>query len=166
MMEQAQDDDRRLRRTTVGVHKDDVVFKLGDHALNKFGSQGQQKSFLVSLRLAQFAFIEQATGVKPVLLLDDIFDKIDEKRVEALMRRVTNGAFGQVFITDTHLGRIPAMFEQTGADVKVFEVKEGEVSPVEFEGHEEKASTVCAILPTTSARKTVLDRWPTSSNIS
>ena len=134
MMEQAQDDDRRLRRTTIGVHKDDVVFKLGEHALNKFGSQGQQKSFLVSLRLAQFAFIEQATGVKPVLLLDDIFDKIDEKRVEALMRRVTNGAFGQVFITDTHLGRIPAMFEQTGADVRVFEVKEGEVSPVESQG--------------------------------
>ena len=134
MMEQAQDDDRRLRRTTIGVHKDDVVFKLGEHALNKFGSQGQQKSFLVSLRLAQFAFIEQATGVKPVLLLDDIFDKIDEKRVEALMRRVTNGAFGQVFITDTHLGRIPAMFEQTGADVQVFEVKEGEVSPVESQG--------------------------------
>ena len=133
MMEQAQDDDRRLRRTTVGVHKDDVLFKLGEHALNKFGSQGQQKSFLVSLRLAQFAFIEQATGVKPVLLLDDIFDKIDEKRVEALMRRVTNGAFGQVFITDTHLGRIPAMFAQTGADVKVFEVNGGEVSPIESE---------------------------------
>ena len=111
-----------------------VTCQVDIHALNKFGSQGQQKSFLVSLRLAQFAFIEQATGVKPVLLLDDIFDKIDEKRVEALMRRVTNGAFGQVFITDTHLDRIPAMFEQTGADVKVFEVKEGEVSPVESQG--------------------------------
>ena len=123
----AQDEDRRLRRTTVGVHKDDVVFTLGDHAMKRFGSQGQQKSFLVALRLAQLAYIEEATGVKPILLLDDIFDKIDEKRVEALMKRVTNGTFGQVFITDTHLGRIPDMFAATGADVRVFEVSEGEV---------------------------------------
>jgi DNA replication and repair protein RecF len=127
----AQDEDRRLRRTTVGVHKDDVVFSLGEHPLKRFGSQGQQKSFLVALRLAQLAFIEQATGVKPILLLDDIFDKIDEKRVEALMRRVTNGTFGQVFITDTHLGRIPSMFAATGADVCVFEVRQGEVQTME-----------------------------------
>ena len=123
----AQDEDRRLRRTTVGVHKDDVVFTLGAHSMKRFGSQGQQKSFLVALRLAQLAFIEEATGVKPILLLDDIFDKIDEKRVEALMKRVTNGAFGQVFITDTHLGRIPDMFAATGADVRVFQVSQGEV---------------------------------------
>ena len=125
----AQEEDRRLRRTTVGVHKDDVVFTLEGHPLKRFGSQGQQKSFLVALRLAQLAFIEQATGVKPILLLDDIFDKIDEKRVEALMKRVTNGTFGQVFITDTHLGRIPDMFAATGADVRVFEVRQGEVLP-------------------------------------
>ncbi|HBS19282.1 MAG TPA: DNA replication and repair protein RecF [Flavobacteriales bacterium] len=125
----AQDEDRRLRRTTVGVHKDDVVFTLGDHALKRFGSQGQQKSFLVAMRLAQLSFIEEATGVKPILLLDDIFDKIDEKRVEALMKRVTNGTFGQVFITDTHLGRIPDMFAVTGADVQVFQVQQGEVIP-------------------------------------
>lgn len=126
-MRLACDEDRRLRRTTVGVHKDDVVFTLGAHAMKRFGSQGQQKSFLVALRLAQLAFIEEATGVKPILLLDDIFDKIDEKRVEALMKRVTNGTFGQVFITDTHLGRIPQMFASTGADVRVFEVHQGEV---------------------------------------
>jgi len=68
--------------------------------------------------------------VKPILLLDDIFDKIDEKRVEALMRRVTDGSFGQVFITDTHLGRIPEMFKETGAEVKIFEVNKGEVELV------------------------------------
>ena len=129
MMHAAEDEDRRLRRTTIGVHKDDVVFTLGEHALKRFGSQGQQKSFLVALRLAQLAFIEGATGVKPILLLDDIFDKIDEKRVEALMKRVTNGSFGQVFITDTHLGRIPDMFASIGADVRVFEVCKGEVKP-------------------------------------
>ena len=109
------------------------MFKLGEHALNKFGSQGHRNRFWCPSGWPNL-LIEQATGVKPVLWLDDIFDKIDEKRVEALMRRVTNGAFGQVFITDTHLGRIPAMFERTGADVKVFEVKEGEVSLVESQG--------------------------------
>ena len=83
----------------------------------------------MALRLAQLAFIEEATGVKPILLLDDIFDKIDEKRVEALMKRVTNGTFGQVFITDTHLGRIPDMFAATGADVQVFEVRQGRGGP-------------------------------------
>ncbi len=129
LMQQAQGEDRRLRRTTVGIHKDDVIFELGNHPLKRFGSQGQQKSFLVALRLAQLSFIEEATGVKPILLLDDIFDKIDEKRVEALMRRVTNGSFGQVFITDTHLGRIPELFSSTGADVRVFEVHRGEVKP-------------------------------------
>ena len=81
--------------------------------MKKFGSQGQQKTYLVALRLAQLAFLEKATGVKPILLLDDIFDKIDDKRVESLMKRVTNGGFGQVFITDTHLGRIPEMFKST-----------------------------------------------------
>ena len=96
--------------------------------MKKFGSQGQQKTYLVALRLAQLSFLEKATGVKPILLLDDIFDKIDEKRVKALMNRVTNGSFGQVFITDTHLGRIPEMFKTTGADVNVFEVVDGEVN--------------------------------------
>ena len=74
------------------------------------------------------SFLKEATGVNPILLLDDIFDKIDEKRVELLMKRVTGGGFGQVFITDTHLGRIPEMFKKTGADVNVFEVIEGEVN--------------------------------------
>ena len=94
--------------------------------MKRFGAQGQQKSFLIALRLAQRAHIEEATGVQPILLLDDIFDKIDEKRVQALMSHVTSGAFGQVFITDTDLGRIPELFLATGADVRVFEVKNGE----------------------------------------
>lgn len=110
----------------MGIHKDDVRFELADHPLKRFGSQGQQKSFLIALRLAQRVHIEEATGVQPILLLDDIFDKIDEKRVQALMAHVTAGSFGQVFITDTDLGRIPELFAATGADVRVFEVKNGE----------------------------------------
>ncbi len=128
LLESARGDDRRLRRTTTGVHRDDLVFKIYGYPMKKFGSQGQQKTYLVALRLAQLAFLEEATGVKPILLLDDIFDKIDEKRVKSLMNRVTDGSFGQVFITDTHLGRIPEMFKTTGADVNVFEVVDGEVN--------------------------------------
>ena len=123
----ARDDDRRLRRSTCGTHKDDVLFQLGEYLLKRFGSQGQQKSFLIALRLSQLEHIEEATGVKPILLLDDIFDKIDDKRVKSLMRRVTSGTFGQVFITDTDVDRIPQMFEETGADVKVYLVEQGEV---------------------------------------
>ena len=128
---QSRDEDRRLRRTTCGTHKDDLVFKIGGHPLKKFGSQGQQKTFLVALRLAQLTFLEKATGVKPILLLDDIFDKIDDKRVQALMKMVTDGSFGQIFITDTHLGRIPEMFKSIGADVRVFEINNGEVNTLQ-----------------------------------
>ena len=104
-----------------------VISKISEHLIKKFGSQGQQKSFLIALRLSQLAYIEQATGVKPILLLDDIFDKIDDKRVQALMRWVTAGEFGQVFITGTDLGRIPGMFRETGANVRVYEVNSGTV---------------------------------------
>tara|TARA_Y100000589_G_scaffold332231_1_gene390562 strand:- start:1855 stop:2970 length:1116 start_codon:yes stop_codon:yes gene_type:complete len=128
LLEKSSVDDRRLRRTTTGIHRDDLVFKIQGYPMKKFGSQGQQKTYLVALRLAQLSFLKEATRVNPILLLDDIFDKIDEKRVESLMKRVTGGGFGQVFITDTHLGRIPEMFKKTGADVNVYEVVEGEVN--------------------------------------
>ena len=131
LLKTSQEDDRRLRRMTCGVHKDDLAFKIGGYPLRKFGSQGQQKTFLVALKLAQLMFLEKVTGVKPILLLDDIFDKIDDKRVSALMSRVTDGTFGQIFITDTHLGRIPEMFKSIGADVRVFEVINGEVNTLD-----------------------------------
>jgi DNA replication and repair protein RecF len=126
----AEVDDRRLRRSTVGTHKDDLVFQINGYPVKRMGSQGQQKSFLIALRLAQLAFMEKATGVKPILLLDDIFDKIDEKRVAALMELVTQEQVGQVFITDTSLGRIPDLFQQAGADVRVFQVVDGHAAPV------------------------------------
>ena len=128
LLEKSREDDRRLRRSTTGIHRDDLVFKIHGHPMKKFGSQGQQKTYLVSLRLAQLTFLENATGVKPILLLDDIFDKIDEKRVKSLMEKVTKGGYGQVFITDTHLERIPNMFNSTGTEVNVYEVVEGEVN--------------------------------------
>lgn len=124
-LEKALSKDRQLRRSTVGIHKDELQFLLGGHPIKKFGSQGQQKSFLIALKLAQFNFIEQATGVKPILLLDDIFDKIDDKRVAALMKLVSDHTFGQIFITDTHAQRIPELFRSLDIEQRVYVIHKG-----------------------------------------
>jgi DNA replication and repair protein RecF len=97
---QALDRDLALRYTTVGVHRDDYAFQLDGHPLKQVGSQGQQKSFVVALRLAQFDFMHEQGGRKPLLLMDDIFDKLDDRRMERLLTLLTEGHFGQVFITD------------------------------------------------------------------
>lgn len=112
---EAREDDRRLRRSTVGVHKDDVLFRIGDHPLKRFGSQGQQKTFLLALRLAQVEHLARRVGRRPILLLDDIFDKIDAHRAGALMSTLAGERFGQVFISDTDPERIPALLR--GAEV-------------------------------------------------
>ena len=127
---ESREEDRRLRRTTRGIHKDDVSFLLQGRLLRKFGSQGQQKTFLLALRLAQLEYLEAATGVKPILLLDDIFDKIDDHRAQALMTRLSQGAFGQVFLTDTSLTRMPDWLEATGAEVRVFACERSGVTQI------------------------------------
>ena len=99
-LQAARDDDRRLRRCTVGIHKDDVDFRIGEHPLKRFGSQGQQKTFLLALRLAQVEHLARRVGRRPILLLDDIFDKIDAHRAGALMKALGQADYGQVF----HLG--------------------------------------------------------------
>lgn len=127
----SRDKDRSLMRTTKGIHKDDLVFTIGGHPLKKFGSQGQQKSFLIALKLAQFDYIRELTGAKPLLLLDDIFDKIDDHRVAYLMKLVSEHRFGQIFVTDTHRNRVPILFSEADVPVKVFEVKEGSIELIE-----------------------------------
>ncbi len=97
--------DKILQYTSVGVHKDDLLFKIEEYPIKKFGSQGQQKSFLIALKLAQFDFIKKQCKVNPILLLDDIFDKLDEKRVEHIIKLVDDESFGQLFISDTHADR-------------------------------------------------------------
>jgi DNA replication and repair protein RecF len=124
---QSLDKDRRTSYTNVGVHKDDLKLSIGGHPLKKFGSQGQQKTFLIALKLAQFDLVKRATGRMPVLLLDDIFDKIDDVRVQHLMHLVNDHNFGQIFITDTHAGRVHDIFSATAESVKVFDIKMGEV---------------------------------------
>ena len=117
--------DRAVRYTTAGIHKDDLLFNIGDYPIKKFGSQGQQKSFVIAIRLAQFDYIKQIKNFKPVLLFDDIFDKLDDSRVEQIISLVSEDNFGQVFITDTQRQRIQKLFNTVDIDHKIFEVESG-----------------------------------------
>lgn len=119
--------DRAVHYTTTGPHRDDLDFKLMDNSLKKFASQGQQKSYLLALKLAQFEFIKEKKLTKPLLLLDDIYDKLDETRFKKLIELVSNDTFGQVFITDTHPKRIKELFEQQQAEHLIYMVNNGEI---------------------------------------
>ncbi len=117
--------DRAIEYTTVGIHKDDLEFTINGYSLKRYASQGQQKSFLIALKLAQFDFMKKIKKVTPILLLDDIYDKLDDLRVNQLMELVRSDNFGQLFITDTHLTRLSDLFKTSGADFKVFEISNG-----------------------------------------
>jgi DNA replication and repair protein RecF len=119
--------DKALERTTTGIHKDELLFNIGNMPIKKFGSQGQQKSFLIALKLAQYSFLYQKKGFKPLLLLDDIFDKLDHNRVTKLMQMVSNNNFGQVFITDTSITRVEQIFSGIDVAITIFKVKGGEI---------------------------------------
>jgi DNA replication and repair protein RecF len=114
--------DRVLQRTTIGVHGDDLILELNGLSLKKTASQGQQKTFLLALKLAQYFFIKEKLNVMPILLLDDIFDKFDEQRSKFLLDLVFQQKFGQVFITDANETRMHAYLERM-ADYKVFHVQ-------------------------------------------
>lgn len=116
--------DRAARYTTIGIHKDDLAFEIFDRPLKKFGSQGQQKTFVTALKMAQFHFIKEKKGIKPLLLLDDIFDKLDDKRVQHIMEMVKGDEFGQIFVTDTSKERIERLFEHDPHEVRIFEFDE------------------------------------------
>ncbi|SFB82044.1 DNA replication and repair protein RecF [Flexibacter flexilis DSM 6793] len=117
--------DAQLQRSTHGIHRDDYVFQINDFSLKKYGSQGQQKSYLIALKLAQFEAIEAATGHKPILLLDDIFDKLDELRIGQLLQMVADSFFGQIFITDARPERSRALLAHLGEKARFFGVHEG-----------------------------------------
>ncbi len=116
----AQQKDLQLQYTSVGTHKDDLILLLNGYPVKKFGSQGQQKSFLTSLKLAQFEFIKQQSGTVPILLLDDIFDKLDESRVAQIIDMVNEEQFGQIMISDTHPERTEAVIKRTEQSYKIF----------------------------------------------
>lgn len=122
--------DAQTRFSNAGVHKDDLVFEIKGHPVKKFGSQGQQKSFIIALRLAQYEWLKHHLGVTPVLLLDDIFDKLDHVRVERLMKLVADNFFGQVLVTDTDAQRVQDVFASNELESKLFSVAEGEIMEI------------------------------------
>jgi len=121
--------DRIMGFSLHGVHRDDLVFALGGHPLKREGSQGQHKTFVISLKLAQFDFLKRTnTETTPLLLLDDIFDKLDAERVEQIVRLVAGDEFGQIFITDTNRDHLDAILSSMEGDNRIFFVEKGEVT--------------------------------------
>ena len=114
--------DRITQYTNCGIHKDDVIFNIAGFPVKKFGSQGQQKSFLIALKLAQFDFIKKQTKTLPILLFDDIFDKLDAFRVQQIVNMVNDDVFGQIFISDTHPERTENIIKQTHKSYKIFNI--------------------------------------------
>ena len=112
--------DRLVQHTTKGIHRDDFLFEIQSNPIKKFGSQGQQKSYLIALRLAEFEFLKQKSDQFPILLFDDIFDKLDETRVAQIVKMVNDKAFGQIFITDTHAERTENLIKQIHQSFKLF----------------------------------------------
>ncbi|MDN5216285.1 DNA replication and repair protein RecF [Fulvivirgaceae bacterium BMA12] len=123
--------DMALHRTGLGIHKDDYVFKIEDYPLKKFGSQGQQKSFVIALKLAQYDIIKDQKAFKPLLLLDDIFDKLDDFRIKKLMQMLGEHKFGQIFVTDARPERTRAIFESLKSDMDLFLIESGNIKRIE-----------------------------------
>jgi DNA replication and repair protein RecF len=117
--------DLMLQRTTSGIHRDDFLFALNNTDLKRFGSQGQQKSFLIGLKLAEFQSISDNKGFKPLLLLDDIFDKLDDLRIHKLMLLIAQGTFGQLFITDARQGRSKEILSAAKLQANLFTIENG-----------------------------------------
>lgn len=120
LLEESIEKDRIVQHTTVGIHKDDLILTLENHPIKKAGSQGQQKTYLVSLKLAQFDFIKEISGFKPILLLDDIFDKFDRSRVRQIIELVAENHFGQIFITDTSQDRLEEVLKEIKIPHNIF----------------------------------------------
>lgn len=114
--------DRTIQYTSSGIHKDDLEFSIDGFPIKKFGSQGQQKSLLIALKLAQFDFLKKQSGILPILLFDDIFDKLDASRVQHIINLVNDERFGQLFITDTHQDRTELIVQSTQLDYEIFPI--------------------------------------------
>jgi DNA replication and repair protein RecF len=124
--------DRAVGYSLHGVHRDDLEFTLGDHQMKREGSQGQNKTFVIALKLAQFDFLKRtASHTTPLMLLDDIFDKLDAQRVEKIVSIVSGEEFGQIFITDTNREHLDKILENSSHDYKIFYVDKGEVTEKE-----------------------------------
>ncbi|MDR0725864.1 MAG: DNA replication and repair protein RecF [Prevotellaceae bacterium] len=120
-----------LQHTSAGVHRDDLIMGINGRALKNSGSQGQQKTYLIAMMMTQFHIIKQHAGVAPILLLDDIFDKLDVERVERLIAFVTGNGFGQIFLTDSNKSRLDALLKKTEADYRLFGMNAGKVELIQ-----------------------------------
>ena len=120
--------DRIMGYSLRGIHKDELNMLLGDFPIKKEGSQGQNKTYLVALKLAQFDFLKRTAGTVPLLLLDDLFDKLDAQRVGQIVKLVAGDGFGQIFITDTNRSHLDRILRDVGSDFKIFRVENGQVA--------------------------------------
>lgn len=123
--------DAALGFTSKGVHRDDLLTGLGDYSMRRLGSQGQVKSFTIALKFAIFDYLKASGGITPMLLLDDIFDKLDSSRVGRIMEAVSGGGFGQIFITDTNREHLHETIASIRSESRLFEVKDGEFKTIE-----------------------------------
>ena len=130
LMDEARRHDEIVKHTSVGPHRDDIEMELDGMPMRRTGSQGQCKTFTIALRLAQYDFLREATGMRPLLLLDDIFDKLDATRVERIMGLVTGEGFGQIFVTDTNRTHLDEIMARTGGDYRLWRVEKGGFTPL------------------------------------
>jgi DNA replication and repair protein RecF len=114
-------------RTNLGIHKDEYIIEMDGYPFKKFGSQGQQKSLIVALKLTQFDVLRSENGFKPILLMDDIFDKLDEHRINKIMSLVAGHTFGQIFITDARPERTFAIMDNIPAEKKIYQIDGGRI---------------------------------------
>ena len=120
------DKDRALKYTTSGIQRDDFIFTMNGHPIRRYGSQGQQKSFLVSLKFAQYEIMKKNYGFAPILLLDDVFDKLDMGRISNLLQMVASNDFGQIFITDSNKVRMSGIVDRLTQDRVYYETQAGQ----------------------------------------
>ena len=130
LLQQTRPRDMIIGYTTAGPHRDNLEPLLNGMAVKTAASQGQQKTFTIAMRLAQYEFLHQAVGLKPILLLDDIFDKLDSGRVAHIIDVVNRDIFGQIFITDTNRDHLDSIMQSSGADYRLWEVADGNFTPI------------------------------------
>ncbi|HOZ29826.1 MAG TPA: DNA replication and repair protein RecF [Bacteroidales bacterium] len=128
LLEKNLEKDIVLGYTSAGIHKDDFDFRIENQPIKRYGSQGQQKTFVISLKFAWFSYIKHKTNMAPILLLDDIFDKLDKKRVKVITKLVSENDFGQIFITDTSYSRMPDILKNLQIDYKILNLSTNEIS--------------------------------------
>ncbi len=127
MLKNSLSKDKILGYTSVGVHKDDLEFNIDQNPIKRFGSQGQQKTYVISLKFSQFDYIRSKTNLTPILLLDDIFDKLDKKRVKVITKLVSDDKFGQIFVTDTSYERMPEILTELNIKHKILNISNSQI---------------------------------------